>query len=169
MSSPLRPTGPFPCLQGVSHQCQSSWVWPRDLAGTVQHCTPPRCWAMPLGQWDTHPPSLPHQRPSVVNSRVRARRLVAKWLRQAPSFPNLIFHVFSLATIRFHGTRWALRRRAFLMHRVIQITRISNSLFPCAEIEDMRSSVLCLRLDVKVVQPGKVLSYFSPFLRTLSH
>lgn len=58
MWSPVRPTGPFPCLQRVSHHCQSSWVQPRGLVGTVQHCTP-----LPLNAecclWGNETPILP--------------------------------------------------------------------------------------------------------------
>ena len=111
MWGPLRPTGPFPRLQRASRWFQSSWVQPMGLTGTVQHRSPPRCWALPLGQWDTHPPAPPRQRPDVVSSRVRAWRLVAKWLGEAPSLPSLSFHVFSLEIVPFCGTRWALWRR----------------------------------------------------------
>lgn len=48
----------------------------RALVGIMKHCTPPQCWAMPLGQCDAHPPFPPHQRPGVISGNVRVQRLM---------------------------------------------------------------------------------------------
>lgn len=57
-----------------------------------------------------------------------------------------------------------------LVCQVIQVFHILVSPFPSVEIEDIKSlaTVLSLNLEVKEVQPIKVLGYFSPFFRRLS-
>lgn len=69
--SPLKPTGPFPCLQRISDQCQSSWYNQKARQGPYSTAV-----FLSAEQEDIHPSFPPHQRPCVVSGRVRAQMLV---------------------------------------------------------------------------------------------